>query len=287
MDKTTYFYPNLTINAGGRIVDFSKPRIMGILNITPDSFYDGGRYNSTGSAVQRAMQMVADGADILDIGGMSTRPGAKTISIEEELDRVLPVLSAVREALPKVLLSIDTVHGAVARAAVRAGAHLINDVSAGSLDPDIMQAAADTGAPYILMHMQGTPENMQAAPTYQDVAMEVMQFLVEKARQLRNMGVGDIIVDPGFGFGKTLEHNYTLLKKFEALHTIGLPLMAGVSRKSMVCRLLQLKPEQALNGSTVLHTMLLQKGVHVLRVHDVREAAEAIAIVEAAGGIPR
>lgn len=281
MDKTTYFYPNLTINAGGRIVDFSRPRIMGILNVTPDSFFDGGRYDAPDSAVLRAKQMVDEGAEMLDIGGMSTRPGARMISVQEELDRVMPALSAIREALPATLLSIDTVHGAVARAAIAAGAAIINDVSAGTIDPDILQAAADTGAPYILMHMQGTPENMQKAPQYADVTMEVMQFLTEKALQLRAMGVRDIIADPGFGFGKTLEHNYTLLREFETLHTIGLPLMAGVSRKSMVCKLLNLPPEQALNGSTVLHTLLLQKGVHLLRVHDVRAAAEARAIVEA------
>lgn len=281
MDKTTYFYPNLTINAGGRIVDFSRPRIMGILNVTPDSFFDGGRYDAPDSAVLRAKQMVDEGAEMLDIGGMSTRAGARMISVQEELDRVMPALSAIREALPATLLSIDTVHGAVARAAIAAGAAIINDVSAGTIDPDILQAAADTGAPYILMHMQGTPENMQKAPQYADVTMEVMQFLTEKALQLRAMGVRDIIADPGFGFGKTLEHNYTLLREFETLHTIGLPLMAGVSRKSMVCKLLNLPPEQALNGSTVLHTMLLQKGVHLLRVHDVRAAAEARAIVEA------
>ncbi len=281
MDKTTYFYPNLTINAGGRIVDFSRPRIMGILNVTPDSFFDGGRYDAPDSAVLRAKQMVDEGAEMLDIGGMSTRPGARMISVQEELDRVMPALSAIREALPATLLSIDTVHGAVARAAIAAGAAIINDVSAGTIDPDILQAAADTGAPYILMHMQGTPENMQKAPQYADVTMEVMQFLTEKALQLRAMGVRDIIADPGFGFGKTLEHNYTLLREFDTLHTIGLPLMAGVSRKSMVCKLLNLPPEQALNGSTVLHTMLLQKGVHLLRVHDVRAAAEARAIVEA------
>ena len=282
MDKTTYFYPNLTMRAGGRIVDFHSPLIMGILNVTPDSFYDGGAFRDVSDALTHAMHMVDAGADIIDIGGMSSRPGATLISPAEELSRVIPVITAIRSALPDILLSIDTIHSEVADQAIQAGAHIINDISAGAFDPKLIGVAAHHQVPYILMHMQGKPENMQANPAYSDITAEIMDFFIQKVHQIREQGVTDIILDPGFGFGKDLNHNYTLLRDWDQLMSIGLPMLAGVSRKSMVCRLLGVKPEQALNGSTALHALLLQKGAHILRVHDVREAAEVRSIVRAA-----
>lgn len=282
MDKTTYFYPNLTMRAGGRIVDFHSPLIMGILNVTPDSFYDGGAFRDVSDALTHAMHMADAGADIIDIGGMSSRPGATLISPAEELSRVIPVITAIRSALPDILLSIDTIHSEVADQAIQAGAHIINDISAGAFDPKLIGVAAHHQVPYILMHMQGKPENMQANPVYSDITAEIMDFFIQKVHQIREQGVTDIILDPGFGFGKDLNHNYTLLRDWDQLMSIGLPMLAGVSRKSMVCRLLGVKPQQALNGSTALHALLLQKGAHILRVHDVREAAEVRSIVRAA-----
>lgn len=282
MDKTTYFYPNLTMRAGSRIVDFHSPLIMGILNVTPDSFYDGGAFRDVSDALTHAMHMADAGADIIDIGGMSSRPGATLISPAEELSRVIPVITAIRSALPDILLSIDTIHSEVADQAIQAGAHIINDISAGAFDPKLIGVAAHHQVPYILMHMQGKPENMQANPVYSDITAEIMDFFIQKVHQIREQGVTDIILDPGFGFGKDLNHNYTLLRDWDQLMSIGLPMLAGVSRKSMVCRLLGVKPQQALNGSTALHALLLQKGAHILRVHDVREAAEVRSIVRAA-----
>lgn len=282
MDKTTYFYPNLTMRAGGRIVDFHSPLIMGILNVTPDSFYDGGAFRDVSDALTHAMHMADAGADIIDIGGMSSRPGATLISPAEELSRVIPVITAIRSALPDILLSIDTIHSEVADQAIQAGAHIINDISAGAFDPKLIGVAAHHQVPYILMHMQGKPENMQANPVYSDITAEIMDFFIQKVHQIRAQGVTDIILDPGFGFGKDLNHNYTLLRDWDQLMSIGLPMLAGISRKSMVCRLLGVKPQQALNGSTALHALLLQKGAHILRVHDVREAAEVRSIVRAA-----
>lgn len=282
MDKTTYFYPNLTLRAGGRIVDFRTTAIMGILNVTPDSFFDGGQYNHLDAALQQALRMQAEGADILDIGGMSTRPGAKEVPVEEELNRVIPVITAIHKVMPEMLLSIDTVHAIVAQQALEAGASIINDVSAGAYDPEILQVAARNQAPYILMHMQGKPDDMQKNPVYTDVTAEVIQFFIQKVRQLRDLGIHDILLDPGFGFGKTLDHNYTLLRDWEQLQNIGLPLLAGVSRKSMVCRLLDIPPLEALNGTTALHSLLMHKGVQMIRVHDVREAVQVRTIIQAA-----
>ncbi len=281
MDKTTYFYPNRTLNARGRIVDLSTPVIMGILNTTPDSFYDGGQFETAESALTQATNMLKDGAEIIDVGGMSTRPGAQEISVEEELSRILPAISAIHAAFPHVPISVDTVHANTAAAAISAGASIINDVSGGEMDPEIIDVAKQYKTPYIFMHMRGRPETMQKNPKYSDVTLEVFHFLVEKAQYLQNAGITDIVADPGFGFGKTLEHNYSMLKHWDMFTSLGLPLLAGVSRKSMVCRLLDIPPAEALNGSTVLHALLLQKGVQILRVHDVREAVETKRIVKA------
>lgn len=282
MDKTTYFYPNLTLRAGNRIVDFQSTAIMGILNATPDSFYDGGRYTGIETGLQQAMRMHAEGADIIDVGGMSTRPGAQEVSVSEEIQRVIPLISAIHGALPQTILSIDTVHAEVAQMALDAGASIINDVSAGTYDPEILRVAAKNQAPYVLMHMQGRPDSMQRNPSYTNVTAEVTQFFLQKVRQLREMGIHDILLDPGFGFGKSLDHNYTLLRDWEQLQGIGLPILAGVSRKSMVCKLLNIPPAEALNGTTALHSLLMYKGVQLIRVHDVREAVQVRSIVAAA-----
>lgn len=278
MDKNTDFYPNLALHTSRHTLDFSKPAIMGILNVTPDSFYDGGRFVEGLSAVEQAERMVKAGVDIIDIGGMSTRPGADIISPREEMDRVLPVIAEIRVEFPEMLISIDTVYGRTAREALKAGADIINDVSAGTMDSDIFQAAIDHQAPYILMHMQGNPQTMQLEPYYEDVVEEVLTFLSEKTTSLKHHGLQQVILDPGFGFGKTLTHNYQLLASFEKFQSLGCPVLAGVSRKSMICKLLHISPDHALNGSTALHALLLQKGAHILRVHDVKEAAQTRAI---------
>lgn len=278
MDKNTDFYPNLALHTSRRTLDFSKPAIMGILNVTPDSFYDGGRFVEGLSAVEQAERMVKAGVDIIDIGGMSTRQGADIISPREEMDRVLPVIAEIRVEFPEMLISIDTVYGRTAREALKAGADIINDVSAGTMDSDIFQAAIDHQAPYILMHMQGNPQTMQLEPYYEDVVEEVLTFLSEKTTSLKHHGLQQVILDPGFGFGKTLTHNYQLLASFEKFLSLGCPVLAGVSRKSMICKLLHISPDHALNGSTALHALLLQKGAHILRVHDVKEAAQTRAI---------
>lgn len=270
-----------TLNCNGRLLDLGQPIIMGILNVTPDSFYDGGKYLGIEAAVQQAKEMIAQGATIIDIGGASSRPGATVVETDEEIRRVIPVISAIKQQYPDVIISIDTWRGQVAKAAVQAGASIINDISAGSLDPDMFPTVAELNVPYILMHIKGTPENMQQAPEYEDITTEVIDFLIEKIATLRALGVKDIIVDPGFGFGKTIRHNYTLLNRLlEIKSVLQLPLLVGVSRKSMIYRLLDISPENALNGATALHVIALQQGADILRVHDVKEAVEVLKIIQ-------
>lgn len=278
MDKTTYFYPNKTLRLGDSLLDLSTPAVMGILNVTPDSFYDGGNFSDITGALRHTEQLISEGANIIDIGGMSTKPGAKSITPEEELQRVIPVIKAIRKEFTDIPLSIDTVYGIVARESINAGVNMINDVSAGKIDDEILNAAADSKVPYVLMHMQGTPETMQIEPQYEDVTKQVFDFFIKQVNSLKTMGVSEIIIDPGFGFGKTIEHNYLLAKNLEVIKRIGLPLMVGISRKSMVCKVLKVNPEKALNGSTALHAILLLKGADIIRVHDVKEAVEVIKI---------
>lgn len=267
------------MNTGGRLIDLTTPKVMGILNITPDSFYDGGRHHTVPAALAQAEQLLADGADILDIGAYSSRPGAADVSAAEELDRLLPVIEAITARFPQAILSIDTFRADVARAGIATGAHIINDISGGTLDEAMFATIAALQVPYILMHMRGTPNTMQQLTDYGDVAGEVSLFFGKQVATLREMGVRDIILDPGFGFAKTLEQNYELLHRLETLHVHGLPLLGAISRKSMIYKKLGIKPEDALNGTTVLHTVLLTKGVHLLRVHDVKAAKEAIALL--------
>jgi dihydropteroate synthase len=267
-----------TLNCNGQLIDLSDPIIMGVLNVTPDSFFDGGNYEDAKALLQQVEKMILEGAAIIDIGGMSSRPGAEIINVEEELNRVIPIIKKIKEHFSEIIISIDTVRSEVARQSVFVGASIINDISAGSIDDEMFKTVAELNVPYILMHMQGKPDNMQENPDYQDVTKNVLDFFIKKVSELRALGVKDIILDPGFGFGKTIVHNYQLLQKFAIFKILDLPLLAGVSRKSMIYKTLNSTPQEALNGTTVLNTFALERGAKILRVHDVKEAKETITL---------
>jgi dihydropteroate synthase len=267
-----------TINCKGKIVVLDQPLVMGIINATPDSFYKGTGNEDT---VDLAESMIAAGAGILDIGGQSTRPGSERVSATEEAKRVLPVIESIHSRFPNTIISVDTYYSTVARAAIEAGAAIINDISSGNMDGQMIATAAALKVPYICMHMQGTPENMQHQPHYQDVVKEVLDFFIEKMEQCKTAGIRDIIIDPGFGFGKTIEHNFTLLKNLQLLNILKKPLLAGLSRKSTVYKTLHTNAQEALNGTTVLNTVALLNGASMLRVHDVKEAKEAVMLIAA------
>lgn len=270
----------MQINCKGKLVDLSQPKVMGILNVTPDSFFDGGKNNQTQNALNQVEIMLNQGADFIDVGGISTRPGSAEVSEIEELKRVIPIIELILKEFPEILISVDTYRSKVAKEAIKAGAAIINDISAGNLDENLLETVAELKVPYILMHMQGTPKTMQQNPVYENVLIEVNQFFSEKINELKRLGINDIILDPGFGFGKTVEHNYQLMKNLDLIGFDEFPLLVGVSRKSMITRLLDLKPSEALNGTSLLNFYSLQKGVNILRVHDVKEAKEAIKIWE-------
>lgn len=253
---------------------------MGILNATPDSFYNKGRDSEVGALLRNAERMVAEGAMILDIGGASTRPGAALMSPEEELARVLPVIRAIHRYFPDTWLSIDTYNAPVAAAAVEEGVSIVNDISGGQFDPGMLATVAGLGVPFVAMHIQGTPKTMQQNPQYKDVVNEVREHLRQVEARCLAAGITDVVVDPGFGFGKTVDHNFSLLSNLHTLRILGRPVLAGLSRKSMVCRMLGVGPEEALNGTTALHMVALQQGASILRVHDVREAMETIRLFE-------
>ncbi len=269
----------LTFNAGGNLIDLQRPKVMGILNLTEDSFFDGGRYSSFELAIRKAEEHVLNGADILDIGACSTRPGAKMISQEEEINRLLPLVEQLNKAIPQIPISIDTFRAEVAKRTVEAGASIINDISAGQLDSKMFTTIAELQVPYIIMHMRGTPETMQSLTDYDDLVNDIAFYFGEKVAALRKLGVKDIILDPGFGFSKTLEQNYELLKRLEELHYFNLPILAGISRKSMIYKKLGVTPDEALHGTIALNAILLQKNTHILRVHDVKEAKELIKLI--------
>lgn len=270
-----------TLNLRGRLYELRRPQVMGILNVTPDSFYAGSRTPEEGQIEARVRTLIDEGADMIDVGGYSSRPGAADVSAEEEADRLRRGLKIVRRLAPDIPVSVDTFRADVARMAVEEeGADMINDISGGEMDARMFRTVARLGVPYILMHMQGTPGTMQQAPHYDDVCAEVVQYLAERIDRLAQMGVCDIIADPGFGFGKTLAHNYRLMARLGDFLALRRPLLVGVSRKSMVCKLLGCTPQEALNGTTALHTAALLAGAHILRVHDVRPAVEACKIVE-------
>ncbi len=274
----------MTINCKGRLIDFSEPKIMGILNTTPNSFYDGGSNHTMDLIFQKLEKHLNDGADIIDIGGYSTKPGAEEVSEEEEIERTAPVIEKIIEKFPDLILSVDTFRGNVAREAVKAGAAIINDVSGFELDKNLLQTVADLKVPYILMHMQGTPQTMQNDPYYDDITLEVNEYFSEKIAKLRALGVNDIILDPGFGFAKTLEHNYELFNHLEVLGFGEYPILVGISRKSMIYKFFGSSPKDALNGTTALNMVALQKGAKILRVHDVKEAKETLQIYHALNG---
>ena len=267
----------MTLNCKGHLLSLESPIVMGILNITPDSFYDGGRYQMEHEILSQAEKMLTQGARILDIGGMSSRPGAQMISPEEEIQRVLPAITCIRREFPEALLSIDTVWSAVAFAAVEEGVSIINDISAYRYDPKLPEVAVQHCIPYILMHMQGqAPKDMQDNPNYDNPVLEIIDFFIAKVAHLRRMGLKDIVLDPGFGFGKSIHHNYVILKGLHQFQLLELPILAGISRKSMIYKYLNTESGQALNGTTALHMVALQQGAKILRVHDVKEAVEVI-----------
>ena len=271
----------LFINVNGKLMDLSQPQVMGILNVTPDSFYAGSRGVAERDIIDRLRQMTDEGASIIDIGAYSSRPDADDVSTEEEMARLRHALNLVRQHQPDAVVSVDTFRADVARMCVEEyGVAMVNDISAGEMDDEMFPTIARLGVPYIAMHMKGTPQTMQINPQYEHFLKEIFYFFSEKVQKLRDLGVKDIIIDPGFGFGKTLEHNYELMNHLEEFHLFGLPLLVGISRKSMIYKLLGTTPEEALNGTTVLNTVALQKGAHILRVHDVREAMEAVRITE-------
>lgn len=270
----------ITLNLRGRLLELHEPQIMGILNVTPDSFFSESRTPDEEHIAQRVKQMMNDGADMIDIGGYSSRPGANDVSTEEEMNRLRRGLRIIRKLYPDVPVSVDTFRADVARMCIEEeGADIINDISGGMMDRQMFRTVAQLHVPYIMMHMQGTPDSMQLAPHYENLRQEVMLYFAERIDRLCQMGAKDIIVDPGFGFGKTMEHNYELMAHLEDFHVFGLPLLVGISRKTMIYKLLGGTPQTSLNGTTVLNTIALTKGAHILRVHDVKEAAEAKRIV--------
>ena len=278
MEITTARY----INVNGSLLDLSQPRVMGILNVTPDSFYAGSRTQTEAEIVRRVRQIVSEGAAIIDIGAYSSRPNADNDSSREEMERLRMGLKILFEIQPDAVVSVDTFRADVARMCVEEyGVAIINDIAAGEMDTDMFHTVAALNVPYIMMHMQGTPQSMQQHPHYDNLLKEVFLYFARKVQQLRDLGVKDIILDPGFGFGKTMEHNYELLSHLEEFRIFELPLLVGVSRKSMIYRLLDITPQEALNGTTVLDTTCLLKGADILRVHDVKEAVETVRIVQA------
>ena len=269
-----------TINCKGTLIDLSTPKVMGIINVTPDSFYDGGVTTSEMLVLEQASRMLQDGATFLDVGGYSSRPDATDISEQEEIDRVVPAINAIVKKFPKVNISIDTFRSKVAKEAIAAGACMVNDISAGKLDSSMLNVVATAQVPYIMMHMRGTPQTMKSFSAYENITKEVLFYFSERLAKARSFNINDLIVDPGFGFAKTSEQNFELLQHLELFDTLGVPLLAGVSRKSMIYKTLDISAKEALNGTTALHMVALQKGASILRVHDVKEAVECVQLFE-------
>jgi len=270
----------MTINCKGKLIDLTTPKVMGILNLTPDSFYDGGKYTNENDVFQQVAKMLNEGATFIDVGAYSSRPGAKHISEKEELARIIPIVKQLTTRYPNILISIDTFRSKVAKACIEIGAALINDISAGEMDSEMMPTVGKLNVPYIMMHMKGTPKDMQKSPTYNNVTQEVLYYFSEKLAIARSYGINDIIIDPGFGFGKNNAHNFQLLNELELFKNIDLPILVGVSRKSMIYKTLNSEAKNALNGTTTLNTISLYKGAHILRVHDVKEAIECVNLTQ-------
>ncbi len=270
----------MTINCKGSLIDLSSPKVMGILNITPDSFFDGGKYKNEKEILVQTEKMLNDGATFIDVGAYSSRPGAKHISEEEELQRIVPVIELLVKKFPEIIISVDSFRSSVVEETINTGAAIINDISGGVMDVKMFETVAKLQVPYIMMHMQGTPKNMQQNPTYTNIVKEITSFFAAQIFKLRELKVNDVIIDVGFGFGKTLGHNYELLQKLSLFKHLNVPVLTGVSRKSMLYKLLDITPQEALNATTVANTIALLNGTNILRVHDVKEAVEAVKIVE-------
>lgn len=268
----------MTINCKGQLIDLSSPKVMGILNVTPNSFFDGGKYKNESDILLHAKKMVLDGATFIDIGAYSSKPNAEYVSGKEELKRILPVVKLIQDHFPKTLLSIDTFRSEVARVCIENGASIINDISAGSVDDKMMETVAKCGVPYVMMHKRGTAQTMQAMTNYENIVKELLLFFSEKVSLARSFGINDLIIDPGFGFAKTLDQNYEVLRKLDLFSILELPVLAGVSRKSMIYNLFKCTPEEALNGTTIANTIALTKGAKILRVHDVKQAVECVTL---------
>lgn len=268
----------MTINCKGQLIDLSTPKVMGILNLTPNSFFDGGKYKNDSEILSQVEKMLNDGATFIDIGAYSSKPKAEFVSEEEELNRIVPIVQLIVKKFPETLLSIDTFRSTVAKVCIENGAAIINDISAGNLDETMLETIAKYNVPYIMMHMRGTPQTMQSMTDYENLVKEILFYFSEKVAKARSFGINDLIVDPGFGFAKTLEQNYDILQKLELFKILELPLLAGFSRKSMIYKLLNSSAEEALNGTTVLNTIALTKGAKILRVHDVKEAFECVVL---------
>lgn len=270
----------MTINCKGNLLDLSTPKVMGILNITPDSFFDGGKYKTDADFLKQTEKMLTEGAAIIDVGAYSSRPNAVFVSEAEEIERLTPIVALLVKQFPDIILSVDTFRAEVAKAAIENGAAIINDIAAGLLDDNMLNVIAETKVPYIMMHMRGTPQTMATLTHYDDIVKEMIFYFSERIAAARNLGINDIIIDPGFGFAKTLEQNYEVLQKLELFQMLEVPLLSAVSRKSMIYKLLETSPQEALNGTTFLNTVSLMKGAKILRVHDVKEAVECVKLFE-------
>jgi dihydropteroate synthase len=269
-----------TLNCNNSLIDFKSPRVMGIINVTPDSFYDGGKLTSNRDILQQAERMIAEGASFLDVGGYSSRPGADEVTEKEELNRVIPALEHLTENFPKIPISVDTFRSTVARKAIEAGAAIVNDISGGTLDDQMISTVSELQVPYVMMHMRGTPQNMTSKTDYKDVTLDVLRYFSERIALARKAGINDLIIDPGFGFAKTPQQSFELLNLLDLFEQLELPLLVGISRKSMIYKTLSVSADEALNGTTVLNTVALMKGASILRVHDVKEAMECVTLVE-------
>jgi len=269
----------MNINCNGNLIDLTTPKVMGILNVTPNSFYDGGKHKEINSIIHQVDKMLSEGADFIDIGAYSSKPSAEFVSEDEEINRLVPIVKSLVETFPNIVLSVDTFRAHVAKAAVENGVALVNDIAAGLLDDKMLETVAELKVPYIMMHMRGNPQTMQSLTDYNDIVKEMIFYFSERIQKARSFGISDIVIDPGFGFAKTLEQNYEVLHKMELFSMLELPLLAGVSRKSMIYKVLENSPQEALNGTSVLNTIALQKGAKILRVHDVKEAVECIKLV--------
>ena len=271
----------MTINCKGQLIDLTKPKVMGILNLTPNSFFDGGKYTNEAEIIAQVGKMLSEGATFIDIGAYSSKPNAEFVSVEEEMARIVPIVELLVQQFPQILISIDTFRSEVAEACILKGAALINDIAAGKLDDTMLNTVAKYNVPYIMMHMRGNPQTMQSLTEYQDVVKEMILYFSERIAAARSLGINDLIIDPGFGFAKTVEQNYEVLQKMELFQQLDLPILAGISRKSMIYKVLNCNTSESLNGTTVLNTVSLLKGANILRVHDVKEAVECVTLFNA------